>query len=306
MSALLAVLFEAELGVGELTRIMQLPQSTVSRHLKALRVAGWIDRRSAGTSALYGGAPEALNDVGQRLWAVVGDAFEQTLQAQEDQARLQATLADRQGDDFFRRRHAEWDTLRRDLFGEDFLGPALAALLPDDMVVADLGCGTGPTLLALAPVVGRVIGVDREPRMLQAAAARTSEFNNVELREGGLTALPLDDEEVDAATCILVLHHIEDLAAAFRDAARVLRPHGRLVVVDMVAHDRRDWRRTMGHRHLGFSRDILAKTAGSGGLTLRRFHALHPSADAQGPPLFLALFARTAGSTRPDGRGIAP
>lgn len=290
---LLAVLHEAELGVGELCRVLQLPQSTVSRHLKALRVAGWIWRRTEGTSSLYGAAPEQIDEVGQRLWEVVGGAFGSTLQATEDRARLDAALAAREGS-FFGRMHAGWDELRRDLFGDTFLLPALTALLSEELVVADLGCGTGPALAALAPAVRRVVGVDREPRMLAAAAARTEAFGNVELRPGGLADLPLDDGQVDAALCILVLHHVIDLPGAFQEIHRILRPGGRLVVVDMIAHDRRDWRRTMGHRHLGFARAALEGCGRASELELRRWAPLPPAPEAQGPPLFIAVFSRSA------------
>lgn len=290
---LLAVLHEAELGVGELCRVLQLPQSTVSRHLKALKVAGWIWRRTEGTSSLYGADPEQIDEVGQRLWEVVGAAFAATLQATEDRARLDAALAARQGS-FFGRMHAGWDDLRRELFGDAFLLPALTALLSDELVVADLGCGTGPALAALAPAVRRVVGVDREPRMLAAAAARTRAFDNVELRPGGLAQLPLEPEEVDAALCILVLHHVADLQRAFQEIHRILRPGGRLVVVDMIAHDRQDWRHSMGHRHLGFARDTLEAQAQAGGLALRRWAPLPPTPEAAGPPLFVAVFARPA------------
>ncbi len=291
---LLAVLQDEELGVAELVRVLQLPQSTVSRHLKALRTAGWVRRRAVGTTALHGAALDELEDVGRRLWEVVHDAFAPTLLAREDQARLAAALAEREGEDtFFGRMHAEWDALRRDLFGDEFMTAALTALVPSDWVVADLGCGTGPALVALAPAVRRVIGVDREPRMLAAAADRTRPFDNVELRKGGLTELPLAAQEIDAATCLLVLHHVEPLAAAFAEVARALRPGGRFVVVDMIAHERRDWTRTMGHRHLGFERDALAEVAARGGLTLRAFRRLPPVATAQGPPLFVAAFDRS-------------
>lgn len=290
---LLAVLEEAELGVTELVRVLQLPQSTVSRHLKALRTAGWIRRRTVGTASLHGADLDTVDPVGQQLWNVVGDAFRATHQAREDRVRLAAALAERdEGDSFFGRVHAEWDALRRELFGDTYLAAALAALLPADWTVADLGCGTGEILALLAPGVHRVIGVDREPRMLEAAAERTRSFHNVDLRQGALDALPLRDGEVHAATCLLVLHHVEAVDGALREAHRVLREEGRLVVVDMRAHDRRDWRHTMGHRHLGFDRAALVELARERGLDLVAWRDLPPAPEAQGPPLFLAVFGR--------------
>ncbi|MEQ1501105.1 MAG: metalloregulator ArsR/SmtB family transcription factor [Myxococcota bacterium] len=300
---LLAALDPQELGVGELCRVVQLPQSTVSRHLKALQVAGWIRRRSEGTSGLFRVDREAVDPVGIRLWDVVRDAYRATRQAEEDQLRLEAVLASRSEDgSFFGRRPGEWDALRRELFGDTFLTSAIAALLPPSWTVADLGCGTGPALIELAGAVRRVVGIDREPRMVELARARTADLPNVEIRLGGLEGLPLEDGEVDAAICLLVLHHVDDPTDAFREASRVLVPGGSLVVVDMVAHDREDWRHLMGHRHLGFGQDALIRWASAGGLALRSFRLLPPGPEAQGPPLFLAVFA--AGPTRrprPDG-----
>ncbi|MEQ1569514.1 MAG: metalloregulator ArsR/SmtB family transcription factor, partial [Myxococcota bacterium] len=238
---LLALLSRQELGVGELCRVVQLPQSTVSRHLKVLQVAGWIRRRSEGTSGLFRIDDAAVDPVGWRLWEVVRDVHDASRQFEEDLVRLEVVLATRtEPGTFFGRRHAEWDALRRELFGDQFLGAALAALVPPDWVVADLGCGTGPVLVELAPWVARVIGFDREPKMVEAAAARVREWPNAEVQLAALEDLPLPDAAVDAATCMLVLHHVDDPTQVFREAARVLRPGGVLVVVDMVAHDRED------------------------------------------------------------------
>jgi ArsR family transcriptional regulator len=286
---LLALLSSDELGVGELCRVVQLPQSTVSRHLKALQVAGWVVRRSEGTSGWYRADLPSLPPEGRRLWDLVGGAFAPSDQAREDRDRLAAVLASREPDAFFGRMHGEWDALRRDLFGERFLLPAMASLLPPEWTVADLGCGTGPALVELAPVVRRVIGVDREPRMLDLARDRTASLPNVELRHGTLDHLPLADGEIDAALCVLVLHHVEHPHRAFAEARRALRPGGTLVVVDMVAHERRDWQLSMGHRHNGFGPDVLEQHAQRGGMRLRAYRAMPPEADARGPALFAAV-----------------
>jgi SAM-dependent methyltransferase/DNA-binding HxlR family transcriptional regulator len=288
---ILAILEREELGVGELCRVVQLPQSTVSRHLKVLQVAGWIRRRAEGTNGMFRVDRLSVDPVGWRLWEVVREAWLGSLQFDEDQVRLAAVLASRdQAASFFGRRHAEWDTLRRELFGEGFLPAGLAALLPAHWTVADLGCGTGPALVELAPVVRRVVGIDREPRMVETARARTAELPNVEVHEAGLEDLPLGDGALDAATCMLVLHHVPDPTAALREVRRVLRPDGRLVIIDMIAHDREDWAHAMGHRHLGFDERTLSGWATEAGLRPTAYRPLTPATEAQGPPLFIAVF----------------
>lgn len=289
---LLALLAREELGVGELTRIVQLPQSTVSRHLKALQLSGWVRRRAVGTAGWYRHDPQAVDDAAREIWAVLQRDFAASLQHTEDDSRLQAALADRQmdGDTFFGKMRDQWDRVRTELWGDDFALPTLLSLLPDGLKIADLGCGTGEALVRLAPVVDRVIGVDREQAMLDVAAERTKSRCNVDLRLGGIASLPLEDDEVDAALCMLVLHHVSDLSGAFEELRRVVRAGGRIVVLDMVAHDRSDYRHTMGHAHLGFERQDLEDTASAAGLRLATWRRLRPAAAAQGPPLFVATF----------------
>lgn len=288
---LLAVLEVEELGVGELMRIVQLPQSTVSRHLEKLRASGWIRRRSEGTSGLFRFEPEDLVEAAARLWGVVGDDHRGSSLHEEDLARLQSVIAARQADarTFFGRLRGDWEALRRELFGDAFLLPTLLSLLPEALVVADLGCGTGEALVALAPNVRRVIGVDREPGMLEVAAERTAGLANVELRRGGLDAVPIADGEADAVLCMLVLHHVEPLDRAFAELRRICGDGGRVVVLDMIAHEREEYRQTMGHVHLGFSEADLCEAARAAGLTVHAWRALPPTAEAQGPPLFLAV-----------------
>lgn len=294
---LLAALAAEELAVGELVRIVQLPQSTVSRHLKLLRQAGWIARRAEGTAGWFRYEPDELPPAALDLWRVVREAFEQTLQHAEDRARLDAVLRARlaETDSFFGRMHAQWEGLRSALFGGDHLLPTLLALLPPDLRVADLGCGTGDVLERLSPVVDRVIGVDRERAMLRAAAERVDGLPNVELRHGGLEALPLEDDEVHAALLMLVLHHVEDPARALSEARRVVRPGGAVVLLDMQAHERAEYRHTLGHVHLGFQERDVRAWADDAGLTLASHRPLEPAPEAEGPPLFLAVLRRPVG-----------
>lgn len=270
---MLLLLDSEELQVGELARVLQLPQSTVSRHVKKLVDAGLAEKRVAGAVSWL------RREGADRLWAVVSEG----LSFPEDERRLAAVVAQREMDsqEFFGRHAEHWDALRQELFGTSYLLPVLSALLPPGVRVADLGCGTGEVLQHLP---SGCIGVDREQAMLDAARKRVP---SADLRPGVLESLPLADEEVDLAVCALVLHHVPELAPVFAEVARVLRPGGRLVVLDMVAHERSAYRQTMGHRHLGFRPQDLD-------LSLRRlsWQELPREPEAQGPGLFLAVFVR--------------
>ncbi|MHC4141229.1 MAG: ArsR/SmtB family transcription factor [Planctomycetota bacterium] len=246
---LLRLVEQEELSVGELARVLQLPQSTVSRHLKVLYESEWIERRSEGTASLYWMDGEALSPSARALWDVVHGQLGESPTLGEDDHRMSEVLSERRTDSsaFFGRIVGEWDRLRRELFGEAFGGEALLSFLNPDWIVADLGCGTGCTAELLAPVVGRVIAVDREPAMLDAARKRLDRFDNVELVRGDVTGLSLGDEQVHAAILSLVMVSLGEPQVAVREIARILRPGGLALVVDMVPHDRESYRHTMGH-----------------------------------------------------------
>src|SRR4051812_413417 len=198
---LLRLLERHELGVVELCDVLQMPQSTVSRHLKVLADERWVRSRRQGTAHLYGMILDELTTPQRKLWLLTREQTDAWPAAQQDQMRLTRVLKQRatDGETFFAGAASQWDKLRRELYGEAFTTAALLALLPRDLVVADLGCGTGQVAAMLAPNVKRVIGVDVSAAMLKAARKRKSEMENVDLRRGPVESLPLDDASVDAA-----------------------------------------------------------------------------------------------------------
>jgi len=289
-SRLLQLLDRHELTVSELCAVTQLPQSTVSRHLKALADSAWVGARAEGTSNVYTMARDGLEPAARRLWQLVREEVGSTPAATQDHRRLQATLAERRtkSQEFFSSSAGQWDRVRDDLFGERFHLAALAGLADPRWVVGDLGCGTGQVSAALAPFVARVIAVDASAAMLQAARKRLHGVNNIELRRGDLEALPIDDERLDAATLMLVLHHVPEPAKALAEVARVLKPAGRLLFVDMLPHDRSGYRQQMGHVWLGFGDDHTRRLIAEAGFEGTRIVPLPPDAKAKGPELFVA------------------
>jgi ArsR family transcriptional regulator len=290
----LRLLEREELGVGELARALQLPQSTVSRHLKPLFEQGWVSKRPEGTQSLYRMRADDLAPGMRDLWRMSGEHLGARHVYGDDDARLAEVIAARRVDSrtFFGRIGGDWDELRRELFGAAFVPEALLGLLPADAVAVDFGCGTGEAAEWLAPVVGKVIAVDREQAMLAAARKRLKRFRNVEFRQGDLLSPPLKAGEANLGVVMLVFHHADDPAAMLRAMAPCFRPGGALLVVDMAKHDRAAYQQSMGHRHLGFSEDELARFARGSGFSLRRFTRLRPDTHAKGPGVFAALFVR--------------
>jgi ubiquinone/menaquinone biosynthesis C-methylase UbiE/DNA-binding transcriptional ArsR family regulator len=293
-SRILLLLDRHELTVGELCGITQLPQSTVSRHLKALGDAGWITARAEGTSNLYTMTLDDLDAPARKLWAIVREQVASSPSAAQDQRRLTSVLAERRtkSQEFFSSSAGQWDRMRDEMFGERFHLGALAAFADPAWTVGDLGCGTGQVSAALAPFVARVIAIDGSAAMLQSAKRRLQAFDNVELRRGDLEDLPVDDGLLDAAMLTLVLHHVPEPHDALAEVARVLKPGGRIVLVDMLPHDRDNYRQQMGHVWLGFSDEHIRTLLAGAGFDSVRIMALPPDPKAKGPALFVAAGAR--------------
>ena len=262
-SRMLLVLERQELTVGELGTILQLPQSTVSRHLKTLADAGWVSSRRDGTSRYYTLALDERGHATRRLWTLLREQVSLTNGADQDARRLKGVLSRRQtaSQEFFSSAAGRWDRLRAEIFGAASYLQALPGLLDESWVVGDLGCGTGQVAAALAPFVAKVV----------------------------------DNHALDAATLLLVLHHVPDPGAALQEAARVLVPGGRLLICDMLPHDREEYRQQMGHVWLGFGEDQLRKLLAGAGFEKIRMATLAADPSAKGPALFVAA-ARSVGS----------
>lgn len=311
-SRVLLLLDGQELTVSELCAVLQLPQSTASRHLKTLGDEGWVVSRSEGTSRLYTMSAARLDAAAGRLWEVVREQLASSADVAQDRARLESVLASRRrkSQEYFSAAAGDWDRVRAELYGTRADLVALLALLDDAWIVGDLGCGTGALSETLAPWVRRVVAVDASAEMLDAARRRLAPVPNVEVRRGELESLPIADAELDVALLSLVLHFVPEPARAIAEAARVVRPGGRVLVLDMQPHGREEYRQSMGHLWQGFEARQVERWMSDASLVDARVRPIAADAQAKGPTLFVATARRAAdgqgGSAPPASRGGPP
>lgn len=296
------------LSVGELAEVLKLPQSTVSRHLKTLSDAGLSEARRDGTSMLYrlaDPAPMASGNVSRQLRSLARQHLEHDAQSRTDTQRLAHILRQRESmtEKFFGKHAPQWDTLRAQWFGESFHLEALLCLLDPEWIVADLGTGTGAMLPVIAPHVKQVIAVDPSPAMLKGARVRIREqqLGNVELRQGAIERLPIEDHAVDVAIVALVLAYLPDPAAALREVRRIVKPGGLTLIIDLQPHAVEMFREKLHHQWMGFPQAQMQGWLKEAGFTRVRWHPVAPaksrSKEGQVPvPDLFVMRAEVAGA----------
>ena len=292
---LLRILDRTELTVAELCSILQLPQSTVSRHLKVLSDEDWVSARRDGSSNLYRMRNREVAAAQRKLWDVVkGQCVHQTT-ADQDEARLDQVLETRRSrsDAFFSTSAEKWDRLRNELFGSRLDTWMLGAALNPELIIGDLGCGTGILSQTVSPWVSKVIAVDSSSAMIQAARKRLKERGNVEVRKGELTSLPIEDEVLHLSMMSLVLPYVRSPLDVLEEVFRVTRKGGRVILLDMVSHDRSEYRESMGHLSQGFSESQIREWLEKASWKKVKFELVPPDPDAKGTGLFVASAVRS-------------
>jgi ArsR family transcriptional regulator len=292
---MLILLEKQELTVTELCAILQMPQSSVSRQLKTLADDSWVVSRRDGTSRFYAmSTGDDLDPGAKRLWPLIREQVAATSAAGQDDRRLRGVLARRRAksEEFFASAAGEWDRLRGELFGDTFFLWGVLGLIDPALIVGDLGCGTGQLTEIVAPYVRQVIAVDSSADMLDAARHRLGGARNVDMRQGELENLPIEQGALDAAMLSLVLHYSPSPGRALAEVGRVLRTGGRVLVVDMLPHERQEYQQQMGHVWLGFSEKQIGKFLTDAGFSDVRMRLLPADPDAKGPALFAAVATR--------------
>ena len=267
---ILCLLAEAELTVSELTEILRQSQPRISRHLKLLAEVHLVERFREGSWAFFrrteNGSSAAVADY------LVGALDPADPILARDRERLAGVRAARvkAAQDYFRNHAAEWDRIRRLHAADDAVEAEIRALLLNRPFrsLLDLGTGTGRILELFSSEIERGLGIDLSREMLAFARSRLDHagIRNCSVRQGDIFNLAIPRDSFDVVIIHQVLHFLDDGGRAIREAARVLRPQGRLLVVDFAPHDLEFLREQYAHRRLGFSSDTVTQWMEQAGL----------------------------------------
>jgi ubiquinone/menaquinone biosynthesis C-methylase UbiE len=296
---IMTLLRAMELSVGELAQVLGQSQPRVSRHVRILIDAGLAERRKEGSWVFLSLADTARVEPLFFLldrWTEIDGEDPWTL---ADAARLAAVRADRAAaaERYFASHAKDWDELRSLHIAESEVEAAIARALADGRPVGrlvDIGTGTGRMIELFGRDAAHALGVDRSPEMLRLARAKLAEAGlaSAELRQGDMYALPLPSGAADTVILHQVLHYAQQPAAAVAEAARVLGPGGRLLIVDFAPHDREELRSRDAHARLGFADDVMLKYLEAAGLEGRVVEHL------EGGELTVTIWAGERGEAR--------
>ncbi len=281
---LIGLLCEAELTVSELVAILGQSQPRVSRHLKLLVEAGLAERQREGAWAFYRLADKG----GSFARALIARIDPRDSRLAADRARLAVAreARRRQAAAYFAERAADWDTIRALHAPEERVEAAIRSMIGTGPIraVLDLGTGTGRMLELAAPLAERAVGIDQSPAMLALARSHIDQsgLRNVQLRQGDIYAPPIERDGYDLVIIHQVLHFLDDPARALSEAARALRPGGRLLIVDFAAHSEEFLREQFAHRRLGFSSAEIEAFVAEAGLAPVESKLVPPDAGEPG------------------------
>ncbi len=298
----LFILSHGEMNVSELTHILQQSQPRVSRHLRLMVEAGLLARHKEGNWVLFRLRDEGLGGALSRAIVDMLPGGEQALA--EDLARLEEVRRQRadRAQSYFQENAADWARLRSLHVREEEVEAAMRAMVGTSPVSAliDLGTGTGRMLELFAPAAGQLSGVDQSPAMLAIARANLDRAGlaRAQLRQSDIYALPFANDAADLVTLHQVLHYLDDPQRAVVEAARIIRPDGRLLVADFAPHELEELRTDHAHRRLGISAEQMSHWLARAGLRLEAHQVLPPPwlKTRQGLTVSLWLARRTGGT----------
>jgi ubiquinone/menaquinone biosynthesis C-methylase UbiE/DNA-binding HxlR family transcriptional regulator len=280
----MVLLTQGELNVKDLTRVLGQSQPRISRHLKLLAEAGLVERAPEGSWVYFRLAEEGRGgEVARQLLQGVDQTDPVLLR---DRRRAEALQTERQeaAQLYFQANAADWDKIRALHVAEADVEVAVSSALgagPFDLLV-DIGTGTGRMLELFAPRFRRGIGLDLSPAMLAYARAKLERagLTHAQVRQGDIYDLPLGDQTADAVVMHQVLHFLSDPQRAIREAARVLAPGGRVLIVDFAPHELEFLREQYAHERLGFGRAQMRQWLEDCGLAVSESRQLPPPDDA--------------------------